>query len=123
MPVIVFAKHNYIGVVNITNVDQETTVVTIPPQSDDYIVEGYVDLSSFQQNDVLVVTEYMALDGATFKPFASYSFSGPLSTPIYRFHTKTLYRGMAYRVTVKLVTGTTPKSVPYVFILEVLSSV
>jgi hypothetical protein len=123
MPVIVFAKYDYAGVVNITNIDQEITVVDIPSQSDDYIVEGYIDLSSLRQNDVLVVTEYMALDGVSYKPFASYSFSGPLPTPIYRFHTKTLYKGMAYRVTTKLVAGTTPKSMPYAFILEVLSSV
>jgi hypothetical protein len=123
MPVIVFAKYDYTGVVNITKTNQEIAVVDIPPQSDDYMVEGYVDLSSLQQGDVLVVTEYMALDGISYKSFASYSFSGPLPTPIYRFHTKTLYKGMAYRITVKLVAGTTPKSVPYAFILEVLASV
>jgi hypothetical protein len=123
MPVIIFAKHNYVGTVNITNVGQETTVVDIPPQNDDYIVEGYIDLSSLRQGDVLVVTEYMALDGANYRPFASYSFEGPLSAPIYRFHTKTLYKAMGYRVAVRLVSGTTPKPVPYAFILEVLATV
>ncbi|MFZ8808660.1 MAG: hypothetical protein ACO2PN_11225 [Pyrobaculum sp.] len=123
MPVIISRKINYVGSVNVSQLDQEVTVVDIPGNEDDYMVEGYVDLSSLQQDDVLIVTEYMSVDGANLKPFAQYSFSGPLPAPIYRFHTKTLYRSMTYRVTVRLVTGSVPKTVPYAFIVEVLGTV
>jgi hypothetical protein len=121
MPVIIQRKINYVGSVNINQLDQEVAVVDIPGNEDDYMVEGYIDLSSLQQGDVLVVTEYMSV-GANLKPFAQYSFNGPLSAPIYRFHTKTLYRFMTYRVTVRLVDGSVPKTIPYAFIVEVLGT-
>jgi hypothetical protein len=122
MPVIVSRKIKYVGLVNVSQLDQEVAVVDILGNEDDYMVEGYVDLSSLQQDDVLIVTEYMAVDGVNLRPFASYSFSGPLSAPIYRFHTKTLYKEMRYRVTVRLVTGSVPKTIPYAFIVEVLGT-
>ncbi len=122
MPVIIETKLNYVGSVNITNVGQEVAIVDIPAQTNDYLVEGYIDLSTLQQDDVLIVTEYMSVDGANLRPFAQYSFSGPLLVPIYRFHTKTLYKSMLYRVTVRLVEGSVPKTIPYAFIVEVLGT-
>jgi hypothetical protein len=122
MPVIVSRKIEYVGSVNVSQLDQEVAVVDIPGNADDYIVEGYIDLSSLQQSDVLIVTEYMSVDGVNLRPFAQYSFSGPLVAPIYRFHTKTLYKSMAYRVAVRLVQGSVPKTIPYAFIVEVLGT-
>jgi hypothetical protein len=122
MPVQIVEKINYVGSVTLDQLDREVTVVDIPAQLDDYMVEGYVDLSSISQDDVLVVTEYMSVDGANLRPFAQYSFSGPLSAPIYRFHTKTLYKSMLYRVTVKLVAGSVSKTIPYAFIVELLGT-
>ncbi len=122
MPVIVYRKDNYVGTAIINQLDQEVAVVDIPGNEDDYLVEGYVDLSSLQPGDVLIVTEYMSVDGVNLRPFAQYSFSGPLPAPIYRFHTKTLYKEMRYRVAVRLVEGSVPKTIPYAFIVEVLSS-
>jgi len=123
MPVIISRKINYVGSVNVSQLDQEVAVVDISGNEDDYMVEGYVDLSSLQQGDVLIVTEYMAVDGVNLRPFAQYSFSGSLPAPIYRFHTKTLYKEMRYRVAVRLVEGSVPKAVPYAFIVEVLGTV
>jgi len=122
MPVIISRKINHVGSVNVSQLDQEVTVVDISGNEDDYMVEGYVDLSSLQQDDVLIVTEYMAVDGVNLRPFARYSFSGPLLVPIYRFHTKTLYKEMRYRVAIQLVEGSVPKVVPYAFIVEVLGT-
>jgi len=123
MPVIIQRKINYVGSVNISQLDQEVAVVDISSNEDDYMVEGYVDLSSLREGDVLIVTEYMSVDGVNLRPFAQYSFSGPLLVPIYRFHTKTLYKLMAYRVTLRLVVGSVPKTMPYAFIVEVLRAV
>ncbi len=123
MPVIISQKTNYVGTVNVNQLDQEIVVVDISNSEDDYIVEGYIDLSSLRQDDVLIVTEYMSVDGVNLRPFAQYSFTGPLSTPIYRFHTKTLCRFMSYRVTVRLITGSIPKTIPYAFIVELLQTV
>ncbi len=62
----------------------------------------------------------MAVNGTNLRTFVRHSFSGSPATPIYRFHTKTLYRGMRYRVAIRLIEGSVPKNVPYAFIVEVL---
>ncbi len=123
MPVFISRKVNYVGAVSVDRLDQEVAVVDIPGNEDDYLVEGYVDLSSLQQDDVLIVTEYMSVDGVNLRPFAQYSFTGPLTAPIYRFHTKTLYKEMRYKVAIRLAEGSTPKTIPYAFIVEVLHTV
>jgi hypothetical protein len=100
----------------------ETVVVDIPAQSDDYLVEGYIDLSALASGDTVVIREYIAVDGVNYKTFATVTFSGPVSDPVIRFHTKTLLAGMPYRVTVTQTSGTL-RSFPYGFIVEVLGTV
>jgi hypothetical protein len=50
------------------------------------------------------------------------TYSGPVSDPIIRFHTKTLLYNMMYKVTITQTSGTL-RSFPYGFILEVLGVV
>jgi hypothetical protein len=100
----------------------ETTVVEITAQSDDYIVEGWIDLGALASGDAVTIREYVAVDGTNYRTFATVPYSGPVSDPIIRFHSKQLVYSMKYKVTITQTSGTTLKSFPYGFILEVLGT-
>jgi hypothetical protein len=99
----------------------ETTVVEIEAQSDDYIVEGYIDLGALASSDTINIKEYIAVDGVNYRLFAQASYSGDVSEPIVRLHTKQLLYNMKYKVTITQTSGTL-RSFPYGFILEVLGT-
>jgi len=119
MPVIISSKSDYTGTITIPSLNTETTVIEVTGQTDDYIVEGYLDLSQLQNGDILTVTEYIAVDGVNYQQFLSSQFSGPVSMPIIRLHAKTIQKNMKYKVTVNQISGTT-RNIPYGFIVEVL---
>ena len=123
MPIIVASKTRYTGSVSPSALNTETTVVDIGAQSDDYIVEGWIDLGALQSGDSLVVREYVAVDGANFRLFAEATFDGPVDAPAVRFHAKTLTYNMKYRVTVTQTAGSALRSFPYAFVVEVLGTV
>jgi hypothetical protein len=100
----------------------ETTVLEIAGASDDYMVEGYLDLSALQSGDTLVVKEYISVDGQNYWTFLTVTYNGPVSDPIIRFHTKTLLYNMKYKVTINQTAGSATRSFPYAFIQEVLGS-
>jgi len=99
----------------------ETVVVDIGAQSDDYIVEGYIDLSQLAKDEEVIVKEYVAVDGSNLRKFLGVGFVGPVDEPIVRFHAKTLPSFALYRITLTQVSGTL-RSFPYAFILEVLGT-
>jgi hypothetical protein len=119
MPVIISSKSDYTGTITIPSLNTETTVIEVTGQTDDFIVEGYLDLSQLQNEDILTVTEYIAVDGVNYQQFLSSQFSGPVSMPIIRFHAKTIQKTMKYKVTVNQTSGTA-RNIPYGFIVEVL---
>jgi hypothetical protein len=122
MPVIIGNKTRYTGSVSPASLNTETTVIDIPPQSDDYLVEGYIDLSALASGDQVVVREYIALDGTNYRTFAQVTYRDPVSDPVVRFHTKTIPYNAKYRVTITQTSGVL-RSFYYVFILEVMSSI
>ncbi len=122
MPVIISSKMRYTGSVTPPSLNTETTVVDIPPQSDDYMVEGYIDLGTLTSGDQVVVREYIALDGTSYRTYATVTYDGPVGDPIVRFHTKTIPYSAKYRVTITQTSGIL-RSFYYGFILEVLESV
>ena len=115
MPVRIASRTIYSGTVSLTALNTETTVVDIPAQTEFYIVEGYIDLSALASGDTVVVKEYMAVDGVNLRLFAQVTYSGPVSEPVIRFHTKTFKN--QYRVTITQTAGTL-RSFPYWFIME-----
>ena len=119
MPVVIANKSRYTGIATVSQLNAEITAVELGPFSDDWMVEGYVDLSGLQSGDTVEVREYIALDSANYRLLYSATVGGPASQPAVRFHTKTLLSSMKYKVTVKQTTGT-PKNVPYYFIVEVM---
>jgi len=119
MPVRVGSKTDYVGTVTLSALNTETTVVEIGAQKEDYIVEGWLDVSALASGDTLVITEYVAVDGVNYRIYNQVTISGPYSAPAFRFHSKMLYKNMKYKVTVNQTAGT-PRSFPYAFILQVL---
>jgi uncharacterized membrane protein len=122
MPVVIASKSRFHGTVTPPSLNTETTVIEISGQADDYIVEGYLDLSNLANNDALEVREYIAVDGANYRILYRYSFTGSQSEPILRLHAKTLLYNMRYKVTVVQKAGSTLKSIPYGFIVEVMGA-
>jgi hypothetical protein len=121
VPVIVASKTRYSGTVTPSALGAETTVLEITGQSDDYIVEGYLDLSALASGDVLEVREYIAVDGANYRILYRYSFSGAQSEPVLRLHAKTLLYNMKYKVAIVQTAGAL-RSFPYGFLVEVLGT-
>jgi len=122
MPVIIQSKSRYSGTITPSDLNVETTVIEINAQQDDYIVEGYIDLSTLQSDDNLIVKEYIAVDGVNYELFLTTSFSGSPLNPVIRFHSKQLTYNMKYKVTITQTSGTV-RSFTYSFLLEVLSTV
>jgi hypothetical protein len=121
MPIIIASKTRYSGSVTPPSLNTETTVIEITAQSDDYMVEGYLDLGALASEDTLVVKEYMAVDGVNYRTIYTVTYLGPVSDPIIRFHTKILLYNMKYKVTINQTTGTI-RTIPYAIIVEVLGT-
>jgi hypothetical protein len=100
----------------------ETDVVNFSNQSDDYIIEGYIDLSAMQSGDTIIIKEYIAVDGTNQRLFINTSFGGSQDTPIIYFPAKLVQYDGKYRVTITQTAGTL-RSFPYTFILQVLQVV
>ena len=122
MPIIVASKNRYVSSVTPSALNTETTVVEITSQTDDYIVEGWIDLGNLASGDIVVVKEYVAIDGTNYRLYANVTYSGAVDCPAIRFHAKTLLYNMKYKVTITQTAGTI-RSFPYGFIIEVLGTV
>jgi len=122
MPVVIADKKKLSGTVAPGALNQETTVVEVGPASDDWMVEGYIDLSGLQSGDAVQVNEYVALDGGNYRLLYSATVTGPPTEPAIRFHTKTLLATMKYKVTVTQTAGTL-RSINYYFITETMGTV
>lgn len=99
----------------------EVTIVEVTGETDDYMVEGYIDLSGLQSGDSIIIYEYIAVDGENYRLFLNVTIQGPVSEPVQRFHTKTLLYNMKYKVAIKQTSGTV-RSFQYKFIKEVLGT-
>ena len=123
MPVVIASKSRYSGSVTPPALNAETTVLEVIGQSDDYIVEGYIDVSQLASGDALEIREYIAVDGVNYQLFLRTTLSGPVTEPVLRLHTKTLLAPMKYKVTVVQTAGSSLKTFPYGFVVEVMGAV
>ena len=122
MPVVVASKTRYSGTVSPSALNTETTVVEIGAQSDDYIVEGWIDLGALASGDAVVIKVYVAVDGVNYRTYATVTYSGAVSDPIIRFHSMQLLYNMKFKVTITQTSGTL-RSFPYGFLQEVMGTV
>jgi hypothetical protein len=121
MPIVVASKARYEGTITPPSLNTEVVVVEVGPENDDYIMEGYIDLSALASGDVVVLAEYIAVDGVNYRPFLNPTLQGPLSESVIRFHSKTILYNMKYKVTIKQTAGTI-RSFPYGFTKELLGT-
>jgi hypothetical protein len=123
MPIVVASKTRYVGSVTPAGLNVETTVVELGPESDDFMVEGYLSLRNLVSGDTVVLREYIAVDGVNYDLFLPpVTYNGPVDAPVIRFHMKLLTYNMKYKVTITQTSGTV-RSFPYAFTKEVQGSV
>ncbi|MEM0459300.1 MAG: hypothetical protein QW407_03980 [Thermofilaceae archaeon] len=120
-PIVISDKKRFAGTLTPQARHVETTVVEIPQQDDDYIVEGYLDLRALTSEDTVVIKEYVALDGTTYSLFASATYVGQLPEPLLRFHSKVMPASAKYKVTLTQTSGEV-KSFPYFFVALVMGT-
>ncbi|MEM4959598.1 MAG: hypothetical protein QXX12_07010 [Nanopusillaceae archaeon] len=105
------------GTVTIDSLNVEYTIIDITnPQN--AIVEGYIDLSTLTDGDTLELVEY--IDN---KIFSKVSFVGAQAEPIIRLENKMLPSNTPYKITFKLASGSTPKTIAYAILVEVTRKV
>jgi len=115
MTVVIKSKEVLAGTVAPSALSEPALVVDIPDQPDEYIVEGYIDLSQMLTGDEVVIEEFLAVDGASQRLLTKMTFANAQDEPIIRFHSKTIKRDGKYKVQLTQTKGTLRKY-PYYFI-------
>jgi len=105
MPVIIASKEKVQGYIKIHALNTDVVVYESRGASDDYLVEGYIDLREMSSEDTVTICEYIAVDGVVESPFLCVTFKGKQEEPVLRFHTKTLLSNMIYKVVIKQLYG------------------
>jgi len=119
MPVRIRAKNRISGTVTPSSLNTETDLINLSDQSDDFILEGLIDLSALASGDTVVIKVYVAADGTNQRLVDQATFNGPLSIPVVRIPAVTLPYNSKPRVTITQTSGTL-RSVPYVFIQQIM---
>jgi len=122
MPVIIYEKKTYSGSVTPSDLNVETTVIEIAGEAEEYMVEGYIDVSQLQSGDSITIREYIAVDGVNYNTYITLTLSDAQQDPVLRFHTKTLLRSMKYKITITQTSGTI-RTLKYGFVEEVMMTV
>jgi hypothetical protein len=99
----------------------ETTVIDVPAQAADYIIESYIDLTNMAGGDTTNVTEYVGVDGSNLRVYQQVTYSGAQTAPILRFHGKLFEKDLLYRITIKQTAGT-GRAYPYASVLQVFNA-
>ena len=115
MTVVIKSKEVLAGTVAPSALSEPALVVDIPNQSDEYIVEGYIDLAQMLTGDEVVIEEFLAVDGASQRLLTKTTFANAQDEPIIRFHSKTIKRDAKYKVQLTQTKGTLRKY-PYYFV-------
>jgi hypothetical protein len=123
MPVRIKTKLRLAGSVTPSALNTETDIVNLDVQSNDYIVEGYITLRNMSSDDAVVIREYIVVDGTNSDKSDEVTISGTQSIPVVRVPAMTLPYNGKFRVTVTQIAGSTIKSYPYVFIIQILEEI
>jgi hypothetical protein len=123
MPVRIRTKLKFRGTVTPQSLNAETDVISLQIQPNDYIIEGFISLRNMNSDDMVIVREYVTVDGVNSDLSDEITVSGVLHIPMVRIPAMTLPNDAKFRVTVTQTTGTTIKSFPYVFILQAIEEI
>jgi len=121
MPVTINSINYASGTLSLSSLNSETAVYQFGPAPSDTIVEGYISLQNLQTGDIVVITVYISVDGTNYVVYLQNTIAAPVSMPVVRIHTVQLFPNMLMKVTINQISGT-PRSYPYYFAAQVLSS-
>jgi hypothetical protein len=122
MPVRIRSKTRLQGSVTPSALNTETDIVNLPDQTDDYIIEGTIDLSALASGDQVVIKTYIAVDGTNQRKSDTMTFTGAQDIPVVRVIAHTIAYNGKFRVTVTQTAGTL-RSFPYTFIYQVMETI
>jgi len=119
MPVRIREKKRLRGVVTPTDLNVETTVIDLPDQPDDFMLEGQVSLQNMQSGDTVILKLYIAVDGENQVVSDNVMFMGEQAIPVVRIPSITLAYNSKPKLTLTQTTGTL-RSYPYSIIVQVM---
>ncbi|RLI87287.1 MAG: hypothetical protein DRP01_02210 [Archaeoglobales archaeon] len=102
--------------------DTETDIINLADQSDDYIIEGQIDLSNMASGDKVTIKVYIAVDGTNQRLSDQITFSGAQTIPVVRIMAHTIPYNGKFRVTITQTEGTS-RSFPYTFIYQIMETI
>jgi len=119
MPVRIKEKVRYQGSVTPSALNTETDIINLSDATDDYIIEGAIDLSQMASGDSVTIRVYIAVDGENQQLADELTFSDAQSIPVVRVVAHTLPYNAKFRVTITQTAGTL-RSFPYYFIQQIM---
>jgi hypothetical protein len=120
MTVIIDYKTRLQGSVTPSALNQETDIINLGDQLEDFILEGQISLQNMDINDIVILRAYIAVDGTNQVKSDEITFVGKQTIPVVRVPATTLAYNEKPRITVTQTAGTTIKSFPYTFIYQVM---
>jgi hypothetical protein len=119
MPVRIREKKRFKGTATPTELNSETTVIDLPNQADDFILEGQISLQNMQSGDTVILKFYIAVDGENQVLSDNVMFMGAQAIPVVRIPSTTLAYDSKPKITLTQTTGV-PRSYPYSIIIQVM---
>ena len=120
MPVRIRTKTRLQGSVTPAALNQETDVINLGNQTDDYIIEGQISLQNMGSGDVVVIKTYIAVDGTNQKQADQITLTDAQTIPVVRIPSCTVAYNGKFRVTITQTAGATLKEFPYSFIIQIM---
>jgi len=122
MPVRIREKVRVQASVTPPALDTETDLINLADQTDDYIIEGQIDVYQLASGDEVVIKVYIAVDGVTQRLSDAMKFSGAQTIPIVRVLALTVAYNAKFRVTITQTAGTL-RTFPYTFIYQIMETI
>ncbi len=122
MPVRIKSKTRYQGSVTPSALNTETDIINLANQTDDYIIEGQIDLGNMASGDKVIIRTYIAVDGTNQRKSDEMIFKDAQDIPVVRILAHTLLYNAKFRVTITQTAGTL-RSFPYSFLLELMETI
>jgi len=122
MPVRIRTKTRYQGSVTPPALNTETDIINLADQTDDYIVEGQIDLSALASGDVVEIKVYIAVDGVTQRLVDRMEFRDAQDIPVVRVVAHVLLYNARFRVTITQTAGTL-KTIYYSFLVQIMETI
>jgi hypothetical protein len=119
MPVRIRTKSRLQGSVTPSALNQETNIINLDDQTDDYIVEGQVSLQNMASGDAVVIKTYIAVDGTNQRQVDQITLKDAQTIPVVRIPSCTVAYNGKFRVTITQTAGTL-RAYPYSFIVQIM---